>query len=326
MRVSAGMDVLEGADADVGVDLGGVEPGMAEHGLNVADVGAAFEHVGGATVAEEVAGPGFADMGAFHHPGDPGAEKSFGEAGAVAAEEEAGFGGKVSEDWPGFVEVALEPAGGTGPDRKHPVLAALAAADVQGLQGGIKVAEIEAGHFGAADAGGVEKFEDYPVAQAKRAREVGELKQAGDFRLAEGFGKVARLLAWQVEVGGWVGREHAGAAQPGEEAPDTSKPGELAIGGERLLGARRAVVEQKQLVLLKQGPGEWLRAGKSARIGPADKLLKRPMVGLHPAGRIAAGAQVLKKPRRQRVEVAWIGASPGNRGRSPAFGSVTHAL
>jgi hypothetical protein len=66
VRVGAGVDVLEGADADVGVDLGGVEPGVAEHGLNVADVGSAFEHVGGAAVAEEVARAGFGDAGLPH--------------------------------------------------------------------------------------------------------------------------------------------------------------------------------------------------------------------------------------------------------------------
>ena len=38
----------EGVDVDVGVDLGGFEPGVAEHFLDVADVGAAAVHVGGA--------------------------------------------------------------------------------------------------------------------------------------------------------------------------------------------------------------------------------------------------------------------------------------
>jgi hypothetical protein len=69
--MAAGMDILQRPDAHVGVDLGGVEPGVAKHRLDVADVGAAFEHVGGTAVAEEVAGPWFADLGAFHHPGDP---------------------------------------------------------------------------------------------------------------------------------------------------------------------------------------------------------------------------------------------------------------
>jgi hypothetical protein len=127
VRVGAGVDVLEGADADVGVDLGGVEPGVAEHGLDVADVGAAFEHVGGTAVAEEVAGPWFADLGAFHHPGDPGAEKSFGEAGAIAAEEQGRLSWKMGQERAGFAEIALEPVGSAGPDGQDSVLAALAA-------------------------------------------------------------------------------------------------------------------------------------------------------------------------------------------------------
>ena len=46
VRVAAGVDLLEGEDADVGVDLGGVEPGVAEHRLDVANVRTAFQHVG----------------------------------------------------------------------------------------------------------------------------------------------------------------------------------------------------------------------------------------------------------------------------------------
>ena len=41
-----GMDFAQLHDADVGVDLGGVEPGMAEHLLDEPDVGPVLQHVG----------------------------------------------------------------------------------------------------------------------------------------------------------------------------------------------------------------------------------------------------------------------------------------
>jgi RHS repeat-associated protein len=66
VRVGAGVDFAEGVDVDVGVDLGvdlgGFEAGVAEHFLDVADVGAAPVHVGGAGVAEEMAGAGMTDF------------------------------------------------------------------------------------------------------------------------------------------------------------------------------------------------------------------------------------------------------------------------
>ena len=44
-------------DGHLGVYLGCLEPGVAEHLLDEADVGAVFEHVRGAGVPEEMAGP-----------------------------------------------------------------------------------------------------------------------------------------------------------------------------------------------------------------------------------------------------------------------------
>lgn len=58
-----GVDLLQGADAHLGVDLDGRLLGMAEHGLDVADVGAAFEHQRRAGVAEQVAGALLAGVG-----------------------------------------------------------------------------------------------------------------------------------------------------------------------------------------------------------------------------------------------------------------------
>jgi hypothetical protein len=53
--VGGGVDGPEPVDADVGVALGGLETGVAEHLGDVADVGSSFEHEGGDGVAHEMA-------------------------------------------------------------------------------------------------------------------------------------------------------------------------------------------------------------------------------------------------------------------------------
>ncbi len=50
-----GMHLLERADADLGVNLRGVELGMAQKLLDVADIGPVLQHQRGAAMAEQVA-------------------------------------------------------------------------------------------------------------------------------------------------------------------------------------------------------------------------------------------------------------------------------
>lgn len=47
----------------MGVDLGGGQLAVAKNGLQVADVRAVFQHVGGHGVAEQVTGAGLVDAG-----------------------------------------------------------------------------------------------------------------------------------------------------------------------------------------------------------------------------------------------------------------------
>jgi len=54
VRVRSRVDFLELGDADLGVDLRGVEPRVAEQLLDGADVRAVVVHVGGAAVAEGI--------------------------------------------------------------------------------------------------------------------------------------------------------------------------------------------------------------------------------------------------------------------------------
>ena len=85
VRVATGVNLLEGTDADMGVNLGGVEPGMAEHLLNVADVGSSIEHVGGTGMPQEMAGTGQGNANAVELLAYPVADELGAETVAVAA-------------------------------------------------------------------------------------------------------------------------------------------------------------------------------------------------------------------------------------------------
>ena len=74
--------------------------------------------------------------------------------------------------------------------------------------------------------------------------------------VAEGLGQVAGLFARQVEIGGGVGGDDAGAAQPGEEAADAAEAGELGVDDQRPAGARAAVVVEEELIGFEVGAGE----------------------------------------------------------------------
>jgi hypothetical protein len=98
--MAPGVDGLEFLDADVGVDGGGFELGVSEELLDVADVRAAFEHVRGAGVAEQVRASCAVDVGLLDVAGHLAAEHFGIEAFAVAAEEEGGFVGLLREQGP----------------------------------------------------------------------------------------------------------------------------------------------------------------------------------------------------------------------------------
>ena len=62
-RMKFFMRLAEAFDADVGVDLGGADVGMAEHFLDGPEVSAMIEEVGGEGVPEHVRGHVLLDIG-----------------------------------------------------------------------------------------------------------------------------------------------------------------------------------------------------------------------------------------------------------------------
>jgi len=88
------------------------------------------------------------------------------------------------------------------------------------------------------------------------------------------------LLAGQIEVGGRVGGDDAGAAKPGEEAADAAESGKLGVDGEGLAAARAAVAVEEQLVGFDISAGEGGGVVGVARVRPCGELSKRPAVGV----------------------------------------------
>ena len=248
VRMAAGVYLPQGVDVDVGVDLRGFHPGMAEHFLHVADVRPTPMHVGGAGVAEEVTGARLVDPTTDHEFLDPVAEVVGRKAGAVAAEEEGGFLGQMLEKRAGLRQVEIQPGACSLADGQHSALSALALADQERPGGGVVVVEVKPGHFAASNARGVEEFEHDAVAQAEGVIRIRGRKQGLDFLGAQSLGERAGLLAWQVEISRWVGRDRAGSTEPGEESSHAAKPGQLGVGDQRLAPARAAVVVEKELI------------------------------------------------------------------------------
>ena len=75
---------LEGFDRHLGVNLGRVEPGVAEQLLDQADVRPVLQHVRGAAVPEQMTTAALADVGRLHRPGHPVADVGRAHALAVA--------------------------------------------------------------------------------------------------------------------------------------------------------------------------------------------------------------------------------------------------
>ena len=113
------------------------------------------------------------------------------------------------EERAGFGEEAVEPGGGAFADGEQAAFAVFAFAHDEGAGGGVVVAVVEIGHFAAADAGGVEEFEDGAVAQAEGVGGIWNGEEVVDFLFVEGFGELGVLFARQVEVGGGVGWDGA---------------------------------------------------------------------------------------------------------------------
>ena len=153
-----GVDGLEGADADLGVDLGGVEAGVAEELLDVADIGAGLVHVGRAAVAQKVAGSRLGNACLAQAFLDPVPEVLRVEAGAVATDKESTFLQVEFELRARAFEVAPKPVTSLPSERNHPAFPTFAFADGEHVAGEFDVFDVEVNHFVPAQSAGVKDF------------------------------------------------------------------------------------------------------------------------------------------------------------------------
>jgi len=174
-RGRAGVDLLQVVGQDVGVNLRGGEVGMAEHFLDVADVGPALEHLSGAGVAERVGGDSRGDPGLFCISGDGAPQVLPGHGRAEPAEKE-----KVQNAGdnraPGSAGVGPEQHGadafhvfaqvveGDPADGGNTIFAPLALDDAHGFFLPVDVVDGEPDDFQPAQARGVEQFQKHAVA------------------------------------------------------------------------------------------------------------------------------------------------------------------
>ena len=164
------VDFAEVGVGDVGVDLGGGDVGVAEHGLDGAEVGAVHEKVGGEGVSEGVWGDVFGDAGCFGVVVDDALDAAGGEAAEVArgvdgveimrvVEKEGGQG--IGTDG----EIIFSSAGGGFADEDGAVFFAFATDD-EFAAVEVNAVAIKIDEFGDAKAAGEEKFDDGAVAEA----------------------------------------------------------------------------------------------------------------------------------------------------------------
>ena len=90
-------------DVDVGVNLGGVEPGMSKHLLDVTQVGAVLQHQCGHRVPEQVATAVFGDAAGLHVIVDHVAQHAGRQAASRHAQEHFALVRFHDEFGPGFV-------------------------------------------------------------------------------------------------------------------------------------------------------------------------------------------------------------------------------
>ena len=217
-RMGGGVDFGQMIQRDVGVERGGLQALVAQERLDDAEVGPAPEHVGGAGVAEQVTGTGPLEVGFGEQALDAGGEGAAAKACSLVGEEQSRFCWVILQSRAAFLPVALDPVQRTLTEGHEAIPPAFARADQQGQVAVIHVAEIEIRQLQAADAGGVEGFQDRPIPEALHGLEVGLGKDGFDvFDRQERMGKLPGPFG-QDPLGGGVDEEAPFPNQPAEEA------------------------------------------------------------------------------------------------------------
>ncbi len=161
-----GMDRLELPDRDMGVAGRHGERGMAQDGLDIADIGPVLEQQRGHGVAEDVTAAGFPHATAGEVAAHLFTEPTGADRAPAGREEEDVRLGRHHELGPGLGAVAIDPGEGPVADRHHAIFAPLALPHEDDAALMIEIGEREAGALGAAEPRGVEGLQQGPVPQA----------------------------------------------------------------------------------------------------------------------------------------------------------------
>jgi len=156
-RVGGVVGGFEAFGRDVGVDLCRRKAGVAEEGLDAAEIGTVVEEVGGEAVADFVGGEVGGETGLDEAGFDHGPDGTRGEA----------FAGFVNEERAvvNITGVAVARYGFEGLwYERADAFARTFAGDARGLANHIDIGDVEADEFRKAHSGGVKKFDDGGIA------------------------------------------------------------------------------------------------------------------------------------------------------------------
>ena len=270
--MGGGVDLLKHTDGDLGIDLGGVEAGMAKELLDKADICAIFQHQGGGGVAEEMTGTTLADVGCVHIFADKLAHAVSGKGLTVGGQEEVTVIRLSCQCWPHFIKVFGYPGQGPFTDWGHAVFFTFALTDNDGSPVGIDVVKFEVDYLHTPHTCGVQGLQDGPVTDAELLVDV----RAVDDLLRLPFGEhmlgQAVFQLGKVKVGCRIVKNVVVLGQPLEEGPHRGKVGVL-VAKAQGLAVLFAVVVKIPLVTLHDRAGDLGGSGQTPLIGPDDKVV-----------------------------------------------------
>lgn len=197
---------------NMGVDLGGGDVGVAEHGLYGADVSTVHEEVGGEAMAQGMRGNVFGDAGHFGVFLDDAFDRARGETAVVAGSIDrlkiaTIIEKKGSEGIGASIEIILDPVGGSFGDENGAIFAAfatndeLAAVKIDGVA-------IEFDEFGDTEPAGEKELNNGAVAKTGFGVGINTIEKTLDFVVVE----EGNLLANDVRKFDEIGIEGINAA------------------------------------------------------------------------------------------------------------------
>ncbi len=290
--MTVGVDAAEAFVADMGVDGGGIQPGVAQEFLDDTQVRTVIEQVGSAGMPQEVraAMEGEADL--IEVIPDQMAEVAGTEGIAISSEKEGTAGVLRGEKLaPDGGEVALQPVAGHFTDWNHAGLLSLSLRHQQGTAIRSEVVESQGCQLRAADAGGVEEFQNGPVPDADEVRGVRGFDETHHRGLIQHDREVPSGRSPPAALFEGIGGNGPAFTEKGEEAPNAADRSVDGAAGQGCAPAGDPVVEILQPSLDKTG-GDPGRIGDALFLTPADEFPAVAPLAHHGHGDSAAFLQV----------------------------------